>query len=191
MRAVSSVGVDLTQQAAELAERFVAPLGRRWHHVQAVAARAEQLSSAVERGERDTLIAAAWLHDIGYSPAIADIGLHPLDGARYLRSATWPAAVVNLVAHHSAARYEAAERGLSAELAAFPFEESTLQDALDTADLTTGPDGQSLSFDDRMDEIARRYPQDDPVTRFWIKARSVEALAVERTMHRLHTAQPR
>jgi HD superfamily phosphodiesterase len=33
----------------------------------------------------DLLEAAAWLHDIGYSPEIAVSGFHPLDGARYLR----------------------------------------------------------------------------------------------------------
>lgn len=174
-----------------MAERYVAPLGRRWHHVQAVVTRAQELSGAVEAHEQDTLVAAAWLHDIGYSPDVGDTGLHPLDGARYLHAERWPVAVVNLVAHHSAARYEAAERGLSAELAAFPFEPSALQDALDTADLTTGPDGQALSFEERMDEIARRYPADDPVSRFWRKARRVEAEAVARTMQRLEAAQPR
>ena len=31
------------------------------------------------------MTAAAWLHDIGYAPAVDDTGFHPLDGARYLR----------------------------------------------------------------------------------------------------------
>ncbi|MFC7612339.1 hypothetical protein ACFQV2_00265 [Actinokineospora soli] len=63
------------------------------------------------------------------------------------------------MAHHSAARYEAEVRELSAELADFPFEQSALQDALDTADLTTGPAGEPLTFDERMDEILVRYPR--------------------------------
>lgn len=64
-------------------------------------------------------MAAAWLHDIGYTPELATTQFHPLDGARYLRDDR----VVNLVAHHSGARYEAAERGLEAELSAFPLED--------------------------------------------------------------------
>jgi hypothetical protein len=56
--------------AAQVAERFVAPLGRRWQHVQAVADRAHELSGAVTGNERDGLVAAAWLHDIGYSDEI-------------------------------------------------------------------------------------------------------------------------
>ena len=33
----------------------------------------------------DDLVAAAWLHDIGYAPELVETGFHPLDGARYLR----------------------------------------------------------------------------------------------------------
>lgn len=44
------------------------------------------------------------------------------DGARHLRAEQWPEVIVNLVALHSGARFEAAERGLSDELAEFPFE---------------------------------------------------------------------
>ncbi|MGH3631229.1 MAG: phosphohydrolase, partial [Sciscionella sp.] len=87
--------------------------------------------------------------------------------------------------------FEAAERGLSGELDEFPFEQSALQDALDTADLTTGPDGQTLTFDQRMDEILDRYPASDPVHRFWLTARAVEAEAVARTKRRLTSVQPR
>jgi hypothetical protein len=38
-------------------------------------------------GYSTDFVAAAWLHDIGYAPAIAEsgTGFHPLDGARYLR----------------------------------------------------------------------------------------------------------
>lgn len=100
---------------------LVAPLGRRWDHVQAVAACAEQLRSAVEPRDGDMLVMAAWLHDIGYAPAIGHTRFHPLDGARHLRATGWPARVVDLVAHHSGARYEAEQRGMTVELSVFPF----------------------------------------------------------------------
>ncbi|MCP2165574.1 HD domain-containing protein [Goodfellowiella coeruleoviolacea] len=177
--------MGLVDRAAALAEHLVAPLGRRWTHVRAVAARATDLAPAVAPDDRDTLIAAAWLHDIGYSPEIGHTRFHPLDGGRHLRANDWPATIVNLVAHHSGARFEAAERGLSAELAEFPFQDTPLLDALAAADLTTGPDGQPLTFDERMDEILTRYPPDDPVHRTWLKARPVLREAVTRTEHRL------
>lgn len=116
--------MDLVRAAFSVAEELVKPLGRRWLHVQAVAARAEELSPAVEPEERSTLIVAAWLHDIGYAPEIGHTRFHPLHGARYLRAEDWADTVVNIVAHHSGARFEAAERGMSGELAEFPFEDS-------------------------------------------------------------------
>jgi hypothetical protein len=38
-------------------------------------------------------------------------------------------------------------------------------DALVCADMTTGPAGQTYNFDERMDEILRRYPPESPVHR--------------------------
>lgn len=190
-RKVACLYMELAQRAAEIAEHFVAPLGRRWLHVQAVAARAAELSPAVPPQDRDVLVAAAWLHDIGYSPEIGHTHFHPLDGARWLQKQGWSAEVVNLVAHHSGARFEAAERGMSQELAEFPFEDSPLLDALVAADLTTGPGGERYSYAERIDEILSRYAPDDPVHRTWVKARPVLAEAVDRTAKRLAEVQPR
>ena len=72
------------------------------------------------------LLPAAVLHDIGYSPVLARVRFHPLDGARFLSARGWDARVVALVAHHSAAAIEAEIRGggLTEGLAAFPDERS-------------------------------------------------------------------
>ncbi|WP_081736641.1 HD domain-containing protein [Amycolatopsis orientalis] len=183
--------MGLPDDARRLAEQLVQPLGRRWVHVQAVARRASVVAPAVKESDQATLVAAAWLHDIGYAPAIGYTQFHPLDGARYLKAQGWPAEVVNLVAHHSGARFEAAERGMEEELAEFPFEDSALLDALVTADLTTGPAGESLTYDERIAEILRRYAPEDPVHRTWIKAGPVLKKAIERTECRLADAQPR
>lgn len=43
---------------------------------------------------------------------------------------------------------------MSDELAEFPFEDSALLDALVTADLTTGPAGQRLTYDERNPKTA-------------------------------------
>lgn len=181
--------LDTPQGAAELAESLLPPLGNRWLHTQAVAARAEEASAAVSEDDRDLLVAAAWLHDIGYAPELRDTGFHPLDGARHLETLGAPARLVRLVAHHSGAVYEAEQRGLSIELAAYDREDSAVLDALIFADMTTGPAGQSFDFDVRIDEILVRYEPGSEVHNAISKARPYLKGAVERTRARM-VAQP-
>ena len=71
--------------ARSTAERYLRPLGRRWTHVAAVGALAERIAPAFGI-DGETLIAAAYLHDIGYVPALASTGFHPLDGGRFVRN---------------------------------------------------------------------------------------------------------
>ncbi|MGX6741072.1 HD domain-containing protein [Streptomyces xantholiticus] len=177
--------LDTPQGAAELAESLLPPLGNRWLHTQAVAARAVEASEALPEDERDLLVAAAWLHDIGYAPELRDTGFHPLDGARHLASLGAPDRLVRLVAHHSGAVYEAEQRGLSAELAVYEREDSPVLDALTFADMTTGPAGQRFDFDRRIDEILVRYEPGSEVHNAISKARPYLGAAVERTLARL------
>ena len=75
----------ITAWAEDLARTLLAEtLPRRWSHVQGVAARARALAPSLG-ADAELIEAAAWLHDIGYLPELADTGLHGLDGARYLR----------------------------------------------------------------------------------------------------------
>ncbi|WP_432185037.1 HD domain-containing protein [Streptomyces tendae] len=178
-------GLDTPQGAAELAESLLPPLGNRWLHTQAVAARAQEASAAVPEEDRDLLVAAAWLHDLGYAPELRDTGFHPIDGARHLESLGAPARLVRLVAHHSGAVYEAEQRGLTEELDVYEREDSPVLDALIYADMTTGPAGQSFDFDRRIDEILERYAEGSEVHNAISKARPYLGAAVERTRARL------
>jgi hypothetical protein len=133
-------------------------LPRRWAHTKGVAAQAQDLTSIL--GDHTGLItAAAWLHDIGYAPAIATTGFHPLDGARYLRDTHHAdMQLCRLVAHHTCALIEAQERSLAhILLAEFEPERPELADALTYCDMTTGPDGRPLSVEERLAEIRTRY----------------------------------
>ena len=178
---------DLIAQARHLAAQLLdsPTLAQRWAHVQGVGQRATELSITVEPAERDLLVASAWLHDIGYAPGLATTGLHSLDGARYLRQHDYPPQVVSLVAHHTCARFEAAERGLAHQLAAFPLDDGPLMDALTTADLTVGPQGQRLEASDRIEEILHRYPPHSPVHRAIQRAVPLLLAHVRRTLNRL------
>lgn len=161
-----------------------AEFAQRWRHVQGVAARADQLAGTLDPADRSVLVAAGWLHDIGYAPAVVDTGMHAIDGARHLRDHNWPPRLSALVAHHSAARLEAAERGLIDRLEEFPLESGPVMDALVAADLTVGPDGQPLGATARIDEILSRYPPQTAVHRAVVRAKPVLLAHVQRALAR-------
>jgi predicted HD phosphohydrolase len=72
------VMIDI-DDAASLAETNLAEImPRRWRHVRSVARRARWTGKRLALP--DDLVAAAWLHDIGCAPDLAETGFHPLDG---------------------------------------------------------------------------------------------------------------
>ena len=144
------------------AHELLLDVDTRLAHVMAVARRAEEVAAVLPVRDRLPLVAAAYLQDVGY--------------------------VCNLVAHHSGARFEAEERGLLAELEGFDLEAGPVMDALVFADLTTGPDGGYVSFEERLGDILARYSPDDPVHRAIARARRSLAESVERTERRLAEA---
>lgn len=183
--------IDVAAALAE-AESLSDTLSDRWQHIVGVVAAARAVVDVVPPEHADLLVAAAWLHDIGYSPAIADTGFHPLDGARHLRSLGASPRLCSLVAHHSAAVVEAKVRHMRAMLLAeFPPEESVVADALTFADMTTSPTGQPVTVEDRLAEILDRYPPTDPVHQAISESSEQLRAAVARVEARLRVHQPR
>jgi hypothetical protein len=158
----------LVSDARRLAEDLLADVSNRFAHTRGVAARATTALPAVDEPDQPLLLAAAWLHDIGYAEPLRRTGFHPVDGARHLQEDGWPPVVVGLVAHHSGARFVAAVQGLTALLA--PFSEARylhgpLADALTFADQTTGTSGAPVDVEDRMTDMLRRHGPDSPNAR--------------------------
>jgi predicted hydrolase (HD superfamily) len=154
--------------AREIARDLLAEsLPRRWAHTQGVARKARDLAPLLG-DQAELLEAAAWLHDIGYSPDIAMTGFHPLDGARYLRDVARADDVLRrLVAGHSCAVIEARERGLAEALGReFPPADAYVTRALIYCDMTTTPDGEPVDVAERLAEIRERYGPVHLVTRF-------------------------
>lgn len=148
-----------SSSAPALAQALLGPGTRRHRHSAGVARAAAAAAAAVPPTDTGLLVAAAWLHDIGYSEQIAATGFHPLDGARHLRSLGAPLRLCSLVANHTSAAVEAAARGLlSALTGEFPAERSATADALTWADLTTSPDGDPVTAEQRLAEVLTRYP---------------------------------
>lgn len=136
-------GQRLVAAAEELAADLLRHDSQRWAHTQAVAARAEQAGIGLNPEQVPALLAAAWLHDIGYAPELHDTGLHPLDGARYI----------------------ARVRGLERQMRPFDRPEHTdgpLADALTWADQTSSPHGQSVDVHTRLADMLTRHGPDSP-----------------------------
>ncbi|HZR43551.1 MAG TPA: HD domain-containing protein [Ktedonobacteraceae bacterium] len=154
--------------------------------MQGVVKRAEQVSKLFSEVDQQYLMAAAYLHDIGYSPVIKNTGFHPLDGAKYILNNLGDMRLAALVAHHSESRFEATLRGLSEELDSYPCEHSAVTDALIYCDMTTNGIGRHVILKERLADILHRYNETDIVIRALRQARPYWALAVARTQRRLH-----
>jgi hypothetical protein len=151
--------------AEDLARYLLTSEPERLAHSEAVAARAQLFTAATSAEQAPFLVAAAWLHDIGYHPSLKETGFHPLDGALHLQRAGWPAPMCDLVAHHSGSRFVAAARQLDKELSAFTFVEDEVSDALTVADQTAGPNGHLMTVQERIQDMLTRHGPDSPNAR--------------------------
>jgi HD domain len=157
----SPAPVPTRAEAEAIARRLLGDEGTRMAHVHTAGSMAARIGVLFGAQEAALLVAAATLHDVGYSPSIAQTGFHPLDGALYLRSLGLSERLCGLVAHHSEADMTAVQHGVLDLEAQFPRERSLLADALVYADMHSAPDGQMIRAEHRLADIARRRP--DPV----------------------------
>lgn len=161
-------------------------LPRRWQHVQAVGRRAGLFANALRQRDLALLVAAGFVHDIGYANSITETGFHPIDGARHLRRCGFDEGIVGLVAHHTCAHIEADLRDLGSILRAeFPRNDSLPHDELLFCDLTSGPGGELMTVDERLAEVKMRYGPDDLVHRFVTEAEDQLVAAARRAEAKL------
>jgi hypothetical protein len=176
----------MTGWAAAEAASLLASLPNKWDHTQKVAAHARWAAAGVRPDDRDLLIAAAYLHDIGYAEALMDSGFHPLDGAKYLRRQGL-GELACLVAHHTRARIDGCDRSLTAQLSTFPRPTGPVADALTYSDVTSGPAGHGLDPGERFEEIHEPH---GPHTQSRSEARVEIYGMVVRTMRRTTRRRP-
>lgn len=162
----------------------------RWRHSQGVAGRAAGLVTTVAPEDRSLLVAAAWLHDIGYASALRDTGFHPLDGGLYLRANGWDDRLAALVAHHSGARFVPVERGFGVMMAEFTFENGAVSDALTYADQTVGPNGRRMTVPYCIAEAISRHGPDSPNARARVDRVPYLLAVADRVEQRLAESQP-
>jgi putative nucleotidyltransferase with HDIG domain len=175
--------------AAVHADELLVGQSARWTHTKGVARQARILARSLpSREDRDVLVAAAYLHDIGYASAIRLTGFHPLDGAVHLRALNRER-LARLVAFHSGARWEAELRGLDLELARFEPEVSEVADGLTYCDVTTGPNGEVVTLAERLADVEARHGTDSLVVRALRLARADLERAVSATESALAQAR--
>ncbi|MDH2444089.1 HD domain-containing protein [Amnibacterium sp. CER49] len=167
--------------------------GRRWRHTQAVADRAMEAARILAPPDAERLQAAAWLHDIGYAPALSRYRFHPIDGAHHVQRVLGDPVVAGLVAHHSGARFVAAACGLAHLMVPFAhrgYWAGPLADALTWADQTIGPDGRPMDVEERIREALRRHSSDGAAARSQAQRALAVTAAVRATEARLARSGP-
>lgn len=178
--------------AADMAASLLAKMEDRLAHSRMVAEQAWRARHLVDARWGAVLVDAAWLHDVGYSPAAADTGFHPLDGARWLRGEGWPDDLCRLVAWHTEALTEARLRGLEdALIAEFEQPPGLPLAILSWADLTSSPDGRRCTVTSRLNGILRRYPRESVVHRAIVEATPDLLTAVSEVESALGDGGPR
>ncbi|MFF0613240.1 HD domain-containing protein [Nocardia tengchongensis] len=167
---------NLCSWATEIARVRLEQLPRRWKHTQGVARQAARARGIVD--DPDLLVAAAWLHDVGYSPELVRTGVHAVDGAMFLAELGASNRLCGLVAHHSCACVEARNQGIAIE---WQDECTPLRDALWWADMTTTPTGEAIGVQRRIDEVFERYGPDHVVAQSVAQASDALIAAAART----------
>lgn len=175
--------------AACLAEALLADVGDRWPHVQGVARRATEISAVVPVADRAYLVAGAYVHDIGYSPALRKVaGCTSSTG----RVPAWARARASgETGRQLFGGAEIEVRGAGHLLTCFEPDDAALQDALTHCDITTSPTGMPTTLAERLAEIEARYGASrDPAARQILTAlgrsRPHVEVAVQRTERRIH-----
>lgn len=191
--ALPQEGVPLALTARALAHELLPGDPRRLHHVAGAARVATFVAHRLKLKSADAVIAAAWLHDIGYSTDLVESGFHPLDGARYLRANGWPDGTVSLVAHHSHSRITAPFYGVADELSAIPEPPRLDGDILAFADVASGADGNGATIDRRLADQRGRHRSDtripDEARERRYRALSASAQAVMQALLDRHDRQ--
>jgi len=137
----SPVDSQLIRYAREAAQTMLAEdAADAWQRSEAAADHAVSAVTLLGRPRGEMIVAAAWLHAIGESPAAKKTSFAPVDGAVRLLSDGWPAPVVSLVAHQAQARLVAPAYDAAQEIALFERIQGWPSDILDYA-IVLGLDG--------------------------------------------------
>ena len=147
---VPHADTSLATRARAVAEDILRNDAALLQHSVRSAARADEVARRIPHSRRSEVVAAAWLHDIGYAPQLQRTGFHPLDGALFLMNGDWPERVIRLVAHHSLASLEAPFYGVGHHLGVIEAVTGPDADILVYADLDGGSGEPAPTSEERL-----------------------------------------
>ena len=166
--------------ARSLAASLLRDQPQRFRHVEGAARAAAHVTARIPDLPRGPVIAAAWLHDIGYAADLRVTGFHPLDGALFLDDGGWDSEIVRLVAHHSHSRLLAPYYDADSRLSRFAITQGLAGDVVTFADVVSGVHGAGVTVSDRIAELRARpasgpaIPDDVRETRYRLLRQSAE-----------------
>lgn len=171
---------------------YLSKESNRYRHILGVVRLMENLlpSLPIPDDWKPMLIQACYLHDIGYSPKLQRYGFHPLDGAIFAAQQQFAQPIVAAVLFHSCA-YEAVKEERNPEmLTIYEKHDSLLTDQdrcfiqlVTYCDIQTSPTGETITFQERLDEIITRYGLDHPVSQMMQKNKSYYEELIRQVHH--------
>lgn len=139
-------------------KRELAGQPERLRHILIVADRVRQSARDINELHPELYLSerlaycAALVHDIGYLPEAVETGFHPIDGYRYLVRARMRQ-LADLIVCHSTAPEEAELLGIQP----IPCSDHLAAKLITFWDMQVGPNGETLTFAERCDDIRARY----------------------------------
>lgn len=150
---------------------YIAPQTARYAHILGVVNMMQELCQkrSIPKKQTEWLIQSAFLHDIGYSPTLANHQYHPVDGTIFAYEQGFPKPVLAAVLFHSEAMRT---RSLSSAIVTLYEKNYPLLDKKDQffidmityCDLHCSPHGQRVTLDERVNEVVVRYGADHEVS---------------------------
>lgn len=177
---------QLIRYARDFAQSQLSPdAARAWMRTTQAAEHADGAVRTLDRPRGEMIVAAAWLHAIGESPAYQSTGFAPVDGAVRLLADGWPAPVVQLVAHQGQARLLAPAYDAVGQLALFERIQGWPSDILDYAVVM----GLAEGADPDPETCLRQAAKELPVTlRISARDRTERERRLRRAVDRVNAA---
>ena len=139
---------------------LAATMPRRWAHVVGVVEAVRGVAHILSPADRATVLAAAWLHDIGVAKFARRVGSPPVDGAALATELGFPSGITSLIAHHGASLEPGSP--WADHVSAHPIPPRALADVLMFAELTTTAEGRGIAAPQRIANLLAHGQPWDP-----------------------------
>lgn len=160
---------DPIETAIDLVDSFLSDTTTKYEHTYGVYSNVlkniRKYCNHITFSEKNHLIQASLLHDLGYSDRLNKVDFHPVDGFNYLKESGFDDTVYKLVLYHSYSDVLCMQTRPS--LYHYYIEntltskEKELLDILSLSDFTSDVEGTPVSLRERLEGILERHGNSD------------------------------